>query len=235
MIAYLLIKREFPDALGDLSPMDDNNWYRYLFQLMTKEGLGGFKENNLQIVTFNYDRSFEFFFLNALMSTYGLNFHYAQEQLSHIRIIHVHGQLGMLAETSEPGISRTYDADTSAVQVQTAAEGIRIVHELEGERGDWKGFEQAWGALHTARTIVFLGFGYAPENIRRLLRGAEQGREDNGLYGTTYGKTDSEIRTLIQPEIAKFNLQLVQTTASNQRVLEYIKNNLELFLNDGGN
>ena len=235
VIAYLLIKREDPNALGDLSPKDDVNWYRYLFNLMTKEGLGGFKENNLQIVTFNYDRSFEFFFLNALMSTYGLNYHYAQEQLSHIRIIHVHGQLGMLAETAEPGISRPYYADISAELVQTAAEGIRIVHELEGESGDWEGFKQAWGALHTARTIIFLGFGYEPENIRRLLRGAEQSREDNRLFGTTYGKTDSEIRTLVQPEIAKFNLQLVQTTASNKKVLEFIKNNLELFVHDGGN
>ena len=235
VIAYLLIKRENPKALGDISPKDNENWYRYLFQLMTTEGLGGFKENNLQIITYNYDRSFEYFFLNALMSTYGLNFQYAQEQLSHIRIIHVHGQLGMLAEAAAPNFSRTYNSDTSAEQVRTAADGIRIVHELEGESGAWEGFEQAWGALHKARTIIFLGFGYGPENIQRLLRGAEQGREDNRLFGTTYGKTDSEIRTLIQPEIAKFNLQLVQTTASNGKVLEYIQNNLELFVNDGGN
>jgi len=47
VIAYLLIKRENPKALGDLSPKDNENWYRYLFQLMTTEGLGGFKENNL--------------------------------------------------------------------------------------------------------------------------------------------------------------------------------------------
>ena len=234
VIAYLMIKRENPNMFVDDKSNDSENWYRYLFNLMTKEGLGGFKDNNLRVVTFNYDRSFEYFFVNGLMSTYGLSFKYAQEQLGHIPIFHVHGQLGKLAEVSQSADSRIYDTLTNPKHVQTAAEGIRIIYELEGEGGDWKGYEQAWGALMQARTIIFLGFGYDSTNISRVLRGDHPNTESGRIFGTTFRFTDSEVRTLIHPEIAKYDLQLVQTAASNKKALDFIRNNLDLFLHDGG-
>src|SRR5712675_414174 len=62
-IAASLIRHEDRDKI-----VDDPNWYRRLFSEMTDEG--DFSANKLGIVTFNYDRSLEYFFLRCLPSRY---------------------------------------------------------------------------------------------------------------------------------------------------------------------
>jgi hypothetical protein len=44
-------------------------WYEKLFQLMADGG--DFGNNQLSVVTFNYDRSFEAFIFTALQNLYG--------------------------------------------------------------------------------------------------------------------------------------------------------------------
>ena len=76
-------------------------WYKYLWERL-QEGTGGdfenLKQNNLSIITFNYDRSLEHFLFTAMKSAYGSQ---VQEPdcadfFINIPVKHVYGELGVL-------------------------------------------------------------------------------------------------------------------------------------------
>src|SRR5439155_20353552 len=68
MIAAL-IPKEDPATLFDRSKPE--HWYQYLFQQMGSSLDQPYK-SKLSVITFNYDRSLEFFLLNALHSSFNL-------------------------------------------------------------------------------------------------------------------------------------------------------------------
>ena len=121
-----------------------------------------FEQNQLSIITFNYDRSFEQFLFLALKNSYGLNDSEAANLLTSVPIVHVHGQLGPLP--FEPG-GRQYAAPFSDDEIRLTAEGIRIAHETAE---DDEQFQEAREFLAGARKVCLLGFGYHPANIARL-------------------------------------------------------------------
>lgn len=170
-IAYMLVRKEDPNRFqsGNISAARD--WYRYLFELMLDEGLDRLPNNELAAVTFNYDRSFEFYFVNGLMSTFGLSYHDAREHMSFLEVIHVHGQLGKLEKSAVTQDGRPYNAKADSQRVQVAAQGIKIISELSPDptSDDWSGFRRAWHQLEQAKSIVFIGFGYNRNNVLRLM------------------------------------------------------------------
>ena len=66
--------RTIHQALKLLPDTQKDDWYEYLFRRM-REGalsLNAFLQNGLRVVTFNYERSLEQFFVTALQRTYGV-------------------------------------------------------------------------------------------------------------------------------------------------------------------
>jgi hypothetical protein len=70
-------------------------WYHYLLNSINT-GFDEFVENKLSIITFNYDRSLEYFLFTALKNTYNKSDDVIAEVVKKIPIIHVHGYLGPL-------------------------------------------------------------------------------------------------------------------------------------------
>lgn len=123
--------------------------------------------SRLAVVTFNYDRSLEYYLFRTLMAAYRLEREDAAELMHELRIVHVYGQLGMpLFWAGKSGEGRAYNPDTSDLDlVERAAKQLKIVrrsHQIEEE------FKTARKWIGEAQKVCFLGFGYDETNIERL-------------------------------------------------------------------
>jgi len=192
-IAYCLIQRERADLLHMAS---DDHWYQYLWSFMS-DSLDSFGENKLRIITFNYDRSLEYYLLTALQYSFGISVQEAALHLQKIPILHVYGQLGVLPDLPINGETRQYHPDVSdSVYIKVAARGIRVIDE---SRDDDEVFEKAYSYLTEAERICFLGFGFDPTNVRRLrinqlMQDFRMREEDNEprIFATTFGLEAAE-------------------------------------------
>jgi hypothetical protein len=146
-----------------LSEPNDVGWYKTLFRAILTQDPGEIPKGPLSIITFNYDRSLECFLFYALRGRYGLNAAKAGEILAALKIVHPHGILGAYPEVpySNAVMPKSFDQ---------RCEGIKIVHEFEGNENEFvsKEFENANALLEDAERIIFLGFGFHGDNISRL-------------------------------------------------------------------
>ena len=78
-------------------------WYRELFDaLLADDRSPGFEESQLNVITFNYDRSLEVYLHERLKGRFKLNDARAGELVASIPLVHVHGSLGAYPETPLP-------------------------------------------------------------------------------------------------------------------------------------
>ncbi len=159
-IASALIPFEDP---GKLFPPNASNehWYELLINVLDSPR-GAFAENPLSIVTFNYDRSLEFYLLRVL-ETRRSSLEQAIEELRTLDVIHVHGALGDLAPMVTGG--REYSPELEPEIIRAAADQIVVVGEVPD---DAEAFAVAADVLAKAERIVFLGFGFHPASVERL-------------------------------------------------------------------
>lgn len=182
-IACALIEHEIPAYV--VERRIDNNWYEYLWSCIATPKPEDFAKNQLSVLTFNYDRSLEYYLFNAIRYTYGLTDDKARQLAASLPIIHLHGQLGKLRDLSGEG--RDFQPNRSVEAVRVASEGIVIIHEADD--GD-DTFKRAREILASSKIICFLGFGYHPTNLRRL--GIAKIKKPM-LLGTILGMTAPEI------------------------------------------
>ena len=71
----------------------DGDWYQWLLEFLLRKGKE-FPANVLWIITFNYDRSLEYYLRNAFEASFGLGGAAATEMLRRIEFIHVYGDVG---------------------------------------------------------------------------------------------------------------------------------------------
>ena len=161
-IAAALFPLEQEDRLFPPGVDSDKSWYESLI-LQMSVGTDAWLDNNLSVVTFNYDRSFEHYFVTVLKNRGHLSTAEAMALFERVEVVHVHGSLG-----EYPGVpygACTRDADLSPEAMKAAAESIIVI----SEAGDnLSSFDRAEASLRQARRIYFLGFGFHPTNVRRL-------------------------------------------------------------------
>lgn len=195
-IAYILTRRENPDRIFDLGLQD--NWYQYLWNLMTSGAttLNEFFANECRFITFNYDRSLEYYLHQTSQHTYGLSDRDAlQLVLPTIPILHVYGKLGEFG-IAESETARPYSSKfKSHVQINAAVSGIRIIPEDRASQE----FTHARQWLFEAQRIIFLGFGFDPLNVQRLdIASVLEERTPNPPIVTfsAFGFTDAEVQSV---------------------------------------
>jgi hypothetical protein len=140
------------------------NWYDYL-RLKLNASFNEFGNNQLSIITFNYDRSIEQYLFMVLKHTYGKTAEQCAEQINKIAIIHVHGKIGALP-WQDPK-SRSYEPRQDPESVEIAKEQIIIISEGEDSSSE---FREAFKVMESADRgrIFFLGFGYNDASMKRL-------------------------------------------------------------------
>jgi len=85
--------------------------------------------------------------------------------LNTIPIIHLHGSLGPLPWEDAEG--RHYQPSSSS-DIRLLAKSIKVIH--EGGAANDPDFKRAHDLISSAQRLVFLGFGYHPTNLTRLLQ-----------------------------------------------------------------
>src|SRR5262249_16422014 len=134
----------------------------YLFNAMASQASGdSFLQNQVSIVTFNYDRSLEQFLYRAIRARFAVDERMALEFYRKISIVHVHGKLSPLEVVADGG--RPYSKETTPDIIKEAAAQIKIIHE-----GGMDVFGRALHYLRGARQVFFLGFSFHHKNLERL-------------------------------------------------------------------
>lgn len=166
-IAATLIQYEVEDPLlreRVNQPRDRaDHWYRYLWNCMD-QSWEGFLSNQIQIITFNYDRSLEMFLTIALSNYNGRPFEEALNRVYQLPIIHVYGTLGLIGPDFVAP-TRPYSNELRGGAVRIAAQSIRVIPE---HRDNEEEQEKIRSMIASVQRICYLGFGYDAINVRRL-------------------------------------------------------------------
>jgi len=177
-IANVLLRKEKHEELFDtwidkwLDPENkDKHWYQLLFSKLDAP-FGDFEKNDLTIITFNYDRSLEYFLWEGMKAKYSdQDVLSALQKLRSISVIHVYGKLGDLPVYDSNGPFVQYDLFGSGEgrqwqeYVHDASQSIFTVHQAEEME---EVIIKAQESLLRAARIYFLGFGYDKINMERL-------------------------------------------------------------------
>lgn len=194
-IAAILLDKENERLLHSSDHTD--NWYRYFFNKITSDKWEKLDFSNISIVTFNYDRSLEFYLTNAMKASYGKSFDSCCDKLKELKIIHVYGTLG----ESHPRNTDYfyYGEKINRRRVDIAASKLKVIPE---GRQDDETLNAARKELLSADRIGFLGFGFDSINLQRLdskvtcsriVETELNGKKFRTIHGTCVGMTDAEI------------------------------------------
>lgn len=236
-IAYLLIQKEYSDTLFRRwkGPEDEDHaekWYYYLMDELTtfvddngatkSITLDQFSDNKLSVVTFNYDRSLEHYFFTTLSKRFNAPKADVANVVQKIPIIHIHGQIGFLNWQSrlKGAPVRSYNRKLDKQTLKTAADCIQILFEADDEDST---FSRAQGVMNDAERVYFLGFGYHPENMRRMKMHkfrpqAQWWKPDRIFKGSCSGFTDEEKRLKLSGRC-----QPVKFGDVNHKILEFLR------------
>lgn len=139
--------------------------YRHLF-LEMKEGATKPDEilnNAVSFISFNYDRSLEFYITNTLAHTFGIDLLRAGSIVGQMRIHHVHGSFGKLkCMGGDLDYGGTFPSDRH--QARSAEQILLVTDQVEDSRE----LRRAIDWLRSATRVHLLGFGFDPRNVRRL-------------------------------------------------------------------
>lgn len=209
-IACRLIERE--THTPHLPEPTDDHWLQYLWNLMNDAPASKFKDNQLKIISFNYDRVIEQYFQTVIKNLYGVNNDEATDLRKSIEIIHVYGNLQDLED-------RPYGEKPN--DFSKVADCIKVIP--EAREADDQLFEKAKEMIGWANKICFIGFGFDSTNVRRL------GFPDHNLsakliFSTQYGMTVSEALAKQQLLGGRFVDNFTQNTnIKDFKTLEYIR------------
>lgn len=177
----------------------EDNWYRHLWGRM-QDGADNLQAllsgNRLRIVTFNYDRSLEYFLHRAMQNTFdGVTPDAAHEALGKIQIEHVYGALAPFHHNAGPPY-RGYEGPSTVEALRLAAQGIRIVPETKDTDPN---FLKVRKSFEWAEKVCFIGFSFHEWNTKRLDFVAvidylsEQKKGFAQVFASTYKMTPTEV------------------------------------------
>ena len=228
--AFLEKRPEFLDigkaaiaaALIPFENREKIHWYEYLFGKLAGVKLEDFKDNKISFITYNYDRSLEYFLLTAIQNSYGLSYEQAAETILNFPIIHVHGQLGHLPKFQQNVLEYGFchGQELNPEIIRMAMSEIKIIFELESTTPE---FKKARELLNQSSKICFLGFGYHSTNIIRLMQNFKENNFiSERIIGSAYGIEIGE-RPEIENTFKKYNRTKIYLGERDQDVLAFIR------------
>lgn len=198
-IAYAIGHRE---NAGCLDPDVDDHWYRYLWAHMHAGATDArsLTNNKVRFITFNYDRTLEYFLFQAIANLYGVDDQAAMQVLKSLEIEHVYGRAGGLnfGNSGEPG--RDFVRVERSADLLEAASTLRTIPEL---RADDEAFQRFRKSFDWAEDVVVTGFSFDPLNCERLgfnsviewNEAPERRKPPPLIYVSTLGMTKAQVNT----------------------------------------
>jgi hypothetical protein len=171
------------------------DWYSYLYQRMTEKltkyhDYRMIDKNKISFITFNYDRSLEFFLYVSLSNSFSATL-FSSHHNSHLipfQFNHVHGKIANLPWEGEKILDYALEPTTSILE--NIYKNIFVIFENKNSKN-----EIIKEQISKAKRIFFLGFGFAEENLE-VLSMPEILINQQKIYGTALGKTKKEIEDL---------------------------------------
>lgn len=204
----------------------ENGWLKYLWFKMVEgcRNFEDFKNNKVKFVTFNYDRSLEFFFIFSVANFFKKednNLFWNKDIFKTVPVYHVFGKIGNLKwENSEK--YRTMDN-----QLGTYKSWFELGSELntiyEAEKSELQ--KTIIKTISEADEIHFLGFGYNSFNLNFLE--LDSWETNQYISGTRYHLSNAEISDINY----LFNNKLRKVSDSMHRnCLDYLKDEVCFFV-----
>lgn len=180
-IAWNLINREHTEIRGK------RDWFEHLHdQELARDckSIEDYSQNNINFITFNYDRLLEHNLMTRLKGTYGnSNEECAEIIKDSFNIVHIHGKLDDLDWENDAGRAYGQKPETTE-EWKKAAHGINIIHEKMGD----KPFKEAIKLIENAELIVFLGLNlHNTINLDRI--NIKENLQRKRIYATVLGLT----------------------------------------------
>ena len=159
------------DKPGEVEKRLDGPWYKLLFERLTVNT--SFEEllnNKVSYITFNYDRSLEYYLYTSLSSHYKNEYSSKKEFdeiFKQIPIVYVYGNLGSLLPDKDGGKVSYGSSNIDVDIVRTSASKIDLIRK---GNSDSYSLKKAFELLSDPEVlhIYFLGFGFDSENMKRL-------------------------------------------------------------------
>lgn len=168
-------------------------WHLKLLQLLT----AGKPQSQIEdvfddvgFIIFNYDRCLEYFMQWGLSAYYNVTDEVAKRALSKLHIIHPYGQVGYLPW--QDGRPKVAFGSTGEDKLLTVSEGIQTFTESveSGLAGQVKEMVQ------NAETLVFMGFGFLPQNVELLT--VKETAKARRVFFTSYGISDTDVPLIVE-------------------------------------
>lgn len=180
VIAALLIPKENEKVLRPQVRDDEvlDDWLPYFFERIIGHSKGDLRLNNLTVVSFNFDRLFEWALFATLQRAYDLSDAETGRLVSHVRVVHVYGSLGPPAwlDHNRPN-ARYFEPTLDAHTIDACANSIGII----GDEIDDTCRRAVEDALRLCEQVCFLGFSYHEMNVSWL---RARGLNKQKMFGT---------------------------------------------------
>lgn len=148
--------------------------------------------DNVSFITFNYDRCLEQFLLAGIVRYYNVEHDRARDAIRRLRIVHIYGSVGTIPILGFDNPVHFGEDETDSIL--SIAKGIQTFTET-AQSGL---VESSREMITNARTLVFMGFGFLPQNMK-VLRVRDPSRATR-VFITTTGISDSDV-PIIQDEM----------------------------------
>ena len=193
IITYIL-QGESNGNLRERSPHPEQDWYTHLWKKMKDDSkviqnFESFSSNNIDFITFNYDRSLEHFLIGCIANrfyTHNISEKEIIDQFNTRKIIHIYGKIAPLNWQSKRKFL-PYGHNPENMWLAEYTNNIKIIEEAEKT----KEVEDAVSLIKKAKRIFFLGFGYAQENLK-ILDIPKILNRSTKIFGTAIGLNEEE-------------------------------------------
>ncbi|MCP4707690.1 MAG: hypothetical protein GY869_03615 [Planctomycetes bacterium] len=209
------------------------HWYKILWHYLSDDctNLKHFQSNKLTIITFNYDRSLEYYLYNKIRSFFPYSSPSHAKECGRIlsntiNFFHVYGSFGKLpwqSNNEEPYIE--YDQGIfSKNSLDHCLNNIKIIKEVERRGTEGPYLEK----LNEAQRIYFLGFAFHPENMKAIQLKEIDDSGCSKTFGATWYKLSATRKSEFTEFLARNNATLyksIEDICISKNVYDYIHDN----------
>ena len=175
------------------------NWYSYLFAKLTEDmseplSYKKFSENNINFVTFNYDRSLEYYLSIGMAANFNLRANQIRDIFDKMQFEHVYGKIDNLP-WQQGNTSLSYQKSGQKINMQQLNSLIKNIYLIQDRKTIDK--KRIANLIQKSSRIYFLGFSYLKENMDVIDIINNTDTQKHIIYRTGYGFKESEINAIV--------------------------------------
>jgi hypothetical protein len=209
----------------------EDTWYISLFKKLVHNcQLNDFikRLKNITFITFNYDRSLEYFLFYAIKQYYRIDEDKVVGIIDGIKIYHPYGRVGELP--FQEGCCIDYGKLPDAQSLYGLSQLIKTF--MEGVDAESEEYQAITGSLAVADRVIYLGFAYYAQNMDLLYPSIIDNKKMDGstlrylnhvlCYCTAYGFPESE-NDAIKQKIQSMDKRINSIEVFNGKCCDFFK------------